>query len=436
MRAYLESLLAAGRVRVIEREVSGRFELAAVTARSQQESDDALLFRKVAGSRHPVITNLFGSRKRLIDLLPGEAPGFCRRWTELMAAPAPAPRVTAEPDLEALELSDLPAITYFEKDAGPYVTAGVFLARDPETGVDNLSFHRGQVISDREVRVRLGDSHHLTRYQAAAEAKGAALVAAILIGPPPEVVLAAAAPVPLAQSELEVAGKIAKKPLAMRRCRTIALDVPAETEIVIEGRILPRVRRAEGPFGEFMGYYVPQGDNHVFEVTAVIARRGALYHALVCGSPEDMRLLELAVATRVYESLLAANVRGLIDVACVPMIMSTVVQIEQQYEGHARQVLLTAMGANHDWSKSVFVVDEDVDIGDFNDVWWAYLTRGRADQRALVIPDVPGFYRDPQKDHWGRIGIDATCPFGRKAEFVRKRIPGAAEINLADYLRR
>jgi 4-hydroxybenzoate decarboxylase len=438
MRAYLDSLLAAGRVRVVDREVSGRFELAAVTARSQQDSDDVLLFRKVAGSAYPVMTNVFGSRRRLIDLLPGDAPGFCQRWTALMAAPAPpaAATVPEEPDLQTLELSDLPAITYFEKDAGPYITAGVFLARDPASGVPNLSFHRGQVISDREIRIRLGDSHHLTRYQQAAEAKGEALEAAILIGPPPEVVLAAAAPVPFTQSELEVAAKIARAPLSMRRCRTIDLEVPAETEIVIEGRILPRVRRSEGPFGEFMGYYVPEGQNHVFEVAAVTARRGAVCHALVCGSREDMRLLELAVATRVYESLLAANVRGLIDVACVPMVMSTVVQIDQQYEGHARQVLLTAMGANHDWSKSVFVVDEDVDIGDFNDVWWAYLTRGRADQRALIVPDVPGFYRDPQNDHWGRIGIDATCPFGRKAEFVRKRIPRAADINLADYLKR
>src|SRR5579883_2461670 len=106
MRAYLDSLLAAGRVRVIDREVSGRFELAAVTARSQQESDDALLFRKVAGSAHPVITNLFGSRRRLIDLLPGDVAGFCQRWTALMAAPAPAPApvVAEDPDLLALKL--------------------------------------------------------------------------------------------------------------------------------------------------------------------------------------------------------------------------------------------------------------------------------------------------------------------------------------------
>jgi 4-hydroxybenzoate decarboxylase len=185
-----------------------------------------------------------------------------------------------------------------------------------------------------------------------------------------------------------------------------------------------------------MGYYVPVGDNHVFEVTAVIARRDAIFHSVTCGSAEDLRLLELAVATRTYQALLAASLRGIIDVACVPHTMCTVVKISQQYEGHARQVLLSAIGANHDWNKAVIVVDEDVDINDFGDVWWAYLTRGRADTRVMVIPDVPGFYRDQMRDHWGRLAIDATVPFGRKSEFVRKQIAGAAGVNLRDYISR
>src|SRR5690606_22678926 len=140
-----------------------------------------------------------------------------------------------------------------------------------------------------------------------AEARGEALEAAILIGAPESCVLAAAAPIPYDENELDVAAKIDGKPLRMRRCRTVALDVPADTEIVIEGRILPGIRRPEGPFGEFMGFYVPVGDNHVFEVTAVTARRDAMFHSLICGSPEDLRLLELAVATRTYQALMAAS---------------------------------------------------------------------------------------------------------------------------------
>ncbi len=434
MRAYVERMLQQGQMRVVEREVSGQHELAAVVQASQKESDAPILFRRVAGSRHAVVSNLFGSRPRLTDMIGGGTGSFCRRWAELMRRPPIAPVTVDEPPgLDLLSLTSLPQITYFERDGGAYLTAGVFLANDPDTGVPNLSFHRSQIISDTEMRIRLGSSHHLAQYQLKAEARGEALEAAILLGPPAEFVLAAAAPVPYDESEMEVAAKIMGAPLRMRRCRTVALEVPADTEIVIEGRILPHIRRPEGPFGEFMGFYVEVGDNHVFEVTAIVGRPDALFHALVCGSPEDLRLLELAVATRTYQALMSASLRGIIDVACVPTVMSTVVQIEQLYEGHARQVLMSAIGANHDWNKTVFVVDADVDINDFNDVWWAYLTRGRADHRALIIPEVPGFYRDAHRDHWGRLAIDATVPFGRRGEFTRKRIPGADSIRTADY---
>jgi UbiD family decarboxylase len=434
MRAYIERLAAAGSVRVVEREVSGQHELAAVTQASQRESDAPILFRKVAGSKVPVVTNVFGSRPRLMDMIGATDGSFCRRWSDLMLLPAAAPVLVSEPmDLEEISLGELPAITYFEKDAGPYLTAGVFLAKEPDTGIPNLSFHRAQIINDKELRIRLGASHDLAQYQAKAEARNQPLEAAILLGAPPSCVLAAAAPIAYDESELEVAARIDGAPLRMRRCRTVDLDVPADTEIVIEGRILPGVRRPEGPFGEFMGYYVPIGDNHVFEVTAVIARRDALFHALVCGSPEDLRLLELAVATRTYQAIQAAKLRGVIDVSCTPFAMSTVIKMQPLYEGHARQVLLSAIGANHDWNKTVFVVDEDVDIDNFDDVWWAYLTRGRADTRAMIIGDVAGFYRDPKKDLWGRLAIDATAPFGRREEFLRKRIPGADAVDLRKY---
>ncbi len=435
MRAYIEKLLASGQMRVVEREISGQHELAAATQASQRESDAPLLFRNVRGSRFPVVTNIYGSRPRLTGMMGEQGSSFCRRWVEVMRRPAPAPLAVEElAELENIRLTELPQLTYFERDGGPYITSGVFLAKDPDTGVPNLSFHRAQIISDSELRVRLGSSHHLTQYQAKAEARGETLEAAILIGAPPPFVLAAAAPIAYDENEVEVAGKIAGEPIAMRRCRTIALDVPADTEIVIEGRILPHLRRPEGPFGEFMGFYVPVGDNHVFEVTAVVARRNAYFHGLICGSPEDLRLLEVAVATRTYQALLAASLRGIIDVSCVPFTMSTVVKIEQLYEGHAKQVLMTAIGANHDWNKTVFVVDEDVDIDNFDDVWWAYLTRGRADHRAMIISEVPGFYRDPKKDYWGRLAIDATMPFDRKHEFERKKIPGADKINLKDWI--
>jgi 4-hydroxybenzoate decarboxylase len=434
MRATIEALIESGEMRLVERAVSGRFELAAVTSRSQRESDRPILFKQVEGSAYPVVTNIYGSRPRLCGMIGANDGAFCRRWSELMAQPGQPFTTVGRGELEVdeVKIRDLPHLTYHEKDAGPYITAGIFLANEPETGVPNLSFHRCMHVSDDELRVRLGASHDLTRYQAKAEQAGQPLEAAILLGPPPALVMAAAAPIPYAESELTVAAKLSPQPIAMRPCRHIDLAVPVETEIVIEGRFLPNIRRPEAPFGEFLGFYVPQGNNHVFEVLGVTCRRGAYYHGLICGSPEDLRLLELAFATRVYQHL-NASLPGIIDVSCVPNIMNMVVKIKPHYEGHARQVLLAAFGVNQDFGKSCMVVDEDVDINDLNDVYWAFLTRGRADRRVFTIPDVPGFYRDPHKDHWGRVAIDATMPFGREAEFVRKRIPGAASLDLQDY---
>jgi 4-hydroxybenzoate decarboxylase len=116
--------------------------------------------------------------------------------------------------------------------------------------------------------------------------------------------------------------------------------------------------------------------------------------------------------------------------------MITILKIRQQYEGHGKHALLAALGSNMDFNKVCIVVDEDVDIRDLDDVMWAYLTRGPADQRALVLDRIPGFYRDEHKDHWGRLALDATWPWGRAQEFERKRIPGEDTVDLAQYIKR
>lgn len=437
MRDYIDALARSGALSVIERPVDPRFELAAVTRAAQRVGEQVLLFKNVNGARMPVVTNVYGSRRRLAAAIGAEPSGFCQRFASLCALQSTetATVSAAPPVLVDGRMSDLPAITYFERDAGPYITSGLFLARDPETGVANLSFHRAMIVSDDELRIRLGSSHDLARMQAGAEARNQPLEAAILIGVPPELFLAACASLPYEADEMALASRIAGAPIAMRRARTIDLDVPSSVEIVVEGRILPHVRRPEGPFGEFMGYYVPVGDNHVFEVTHVSWREGAAFHALVCQSPEDIYPLEFAIATRIYKQL-AAQVPGVTDVAVKSALLATIVKVRQAYDGHARHAMLAALGSHLDYNKMVIAVDEDVDIHDYEDVFWAFLTRGRADTRAWIVNDIPGFYRDPHKDHWGRLMIDATRPRGREEEFTRKRIPGEEAIRLEDYLGR
>jgi 4-hydroxybenzoate decarboxylase len=114
--------------------------------------------------------------------------------------------------------------------------------------------------------------------------------------------------------------------------------------------------------------------------------------------------------------------------------MHTIVRIKPQFDGHARQVMLKAFTSHFMYNKICIVVDEDVDIHDFADVWWAVLTRCRVDRELLVIPNLPGFFRDEEGIYRGRLGIDATKPFGHGHKFERTQVPGMNEINLKDYL--
>lgn len=436
MREYVAKLQERGELAILETEVDPKFELAAITQQFQKTSDLPLLFRQVKGTRIPVITNVYGSRRRLCDMIGAPDGKFCRRWLDLTrdpTSPSPATRRSPAPNERHVgRLSDLPLITYFEHDAAPYFNSAIYLARDPETRVPNLSFHRSMFVDDNELRSRLGETHDLALYYRKAATLGRPLEAAILLGASPEIFLAACASIPADADELQVAAAITGAPVPMQRCLSIDLDFPSDTEIVIEGRFHPGVVRPEGPYGEFMGYYVPRRDNPVFEVSSVHWREAPLFHSLNCGSREDMYPLDYLLASRIYRDL-TARLPGIIDVACYPYLMNTVVQIRQQYEGHARHVLLAAFTAHLDYSKTCIVIDEDVDIHNLEDVFWAFLTRGRADTRAFVLKDVPGFYRDPHKDHWGRLAIDATKPFDRAAEFERKRNPVADGINLDRY---
>jgi UbiD family decarboxylase len=437
MREYMEKLRTRGELLEVHRPVNPKHELAAVTDAAHKRWGRPILFHNVEGTRMPVVTNVYGTRARLAEIIGIEAGEFCRRWNDLATIAGGRDMPAAVPATDPIEyveakLSDLPLLTYSARDAAPYITSAMFLAREPDTGVQNLSFHRSMYVSDQELRCRLAPRHHLTLYHEKAEQRGQYLDAAILLGPPPHTFLTAAAPLPYDADEMEVAARLRGAPIPMRPCRHVDLMVPASTEIVIEGRLVPNERRDEGPFGEFMGYYVPVGQNAVFEVLGVTCRQDAVFHSILCGSSEEVLTLELSVAANIYQRINAV-LPGIVDVTCQPFVLHTVVKIRQQYPGHARQVLLAVFGAEPTWAKTCTVVDEDVDIYDMNDVMWAVLTRSRPDRDVMIIPETPSFYRDPHKEHWGRLGIDATAPFERRHEYERKTIPGAGSVNLSDY---
>ena len=218
MRDWVNRLAQSGELLTVKREVDPRFELAAVTKRAQEAGNRPLLFENVRGTGLRVATNLFADATRLRSVVGGADEPFAAAYAKVLDAaearvePAAA-EVRAPGDLQQGRLTDLPLITYHERDAGPYFTAAIVLALDPDTGVPNLSFHRAMYVSPDELRLRLGDSHDLTDYQRRAEQAGQALPVALLIGVPPSVFFAAGTHLPAGINEYALAAELAGGPV-------------------------------------------------------------------------------------------------------------------------------------------------------------------------------------------------------------------------------
>lgn len=437
--SYIAALIERGEVDIVEREVDPKFELAAVISQSQKTSDRPILFKSVKDSGFPVIANIYGSFERMAELLDTEIKDLNVSWKNIvdMATEHPCDyvnEVATPADLVSGKISDLPQITYREKDVAPYITAGVFLAKDPENDIPNLSFARCMMLdNDTEMRCCIDPPHDLAKYQSRAEANGQALEVAILIGAPPPVFLAAMASLPIDADELQLAAKITGGSLDMRPCQHVDLLVPVASEIVIEATIRPGVRTEDGPFGEFLGYYCDINKGaYALDVLAVNWRKNAYYQGLLAGSREDLTALAVSWGGRTYR-FLVDHLPGILDVTINPTLYSTVVKIDSKYEEHAKDVIARVFEANPTYNLMCIVVDADIDIHNLNEVWWAFLTRGRIDTRTQLI-SVPSSEENlPDAKVGGQLGIDATIPFGHKHEYERTSTPGEFTLNLKDY---
>jgi UbiD family decarboxylase len=418
----------------VDREVEPTFELNAVVRKIQSDRNLPVIFNNVRGSRYRVVSNTLGNYALLADLL-GVPPGdVAAKWSALTAdASAVQDEYPADnPEYEEISLDDVPHLTFSEKDAGPYLTASVIIARDPDTRTVNLSYHRMQIVGSNELRCRLSTSGDLYRLQQGAEKRGEPLKAVVAIGLPPAVMLAAGTTIGPTVSEYDLAARIAGRRFPLRTGHG-DIPVPESAEFLIEGEILPVERRQEGPFGEWMDYYVQPTDNHVFMVTRVLARKDAIFYAISAGSSEELAMSALPIAGSIFNAI-RTWVPGVRDVTCFPLLQFCAVKIAKTADGQANRAILAAFGAEMNRVMYCVVVDDDVDIHNWSDVLWAIATRCRPDRDIFQIPGVPSFARDPHKMHWGRLGIDATKPVEHLADFERKKTPGLSDIRLDEYL--
>jgi len=414
-RQYVAAIRKAGWLGTVSDPVDPHLELA---AQIQQRSEQPLWFSQVQGSSYPVAAGLCSRRdllahglgvppEQLLFALSDalEKRGQPRMWEG--EGPAPCQEVAEE----RVDLRALPILTHLSADGGPYVTAGVVVVRDPEVG-RNMAFHRLLRLDSSRFAARLieGRGTHT-----ALQRSGGWLEAAICIGNSPAVLLAAAMSPEPGVDELSIANALAPTPLV--RCRTVALEVPATAEIVLEGHITPQMVD-EGPFLDLTETMDVVRRQPVIEIQCVTHRREACYQALLPGGLEHKLLMGLPREPTIYQAV--NQVCECLNVVLTPgggSWLHAVVQIRKKNADDGRRAIEAAF-EGHGSLKHVLVVDEDINIYDSVQLEWALATRLQADSDLMVWPDEPGSSLDPSGHHvpglksrTAKMGLDATIPW-------------------------
>ncbi|GAA4335887.1 UbiD family decarboxylase [Pigmentiphaga soli] len=454
LRQWLQHLEATGRLAVAKEGIGLEHRLAAVA--KALDGSQAVYFPRPGGMDIPVVSGFLSSRAWIAEamgvsqseLLPHFLAAAARPlpWREVGQDEAPCQQVV----IRGRDLRDLrellPVPVHSEHDSGPYLTGALVVARNPSTGVQNASMHRIQVTDADRLGICMLP-RHLWQFYKEAESRDQALDIAIVIGIDPLTLLASQAIVPLDFDEFHIAGALHGRPLPMVKCLTSEVRVPAASEIVIEGRILPGVRAAEGPFGEFPRYYSAREEREVIAVDCVTHRRAPLYHTIV---PAELEHLLLGAIPR-EATLLAQLQRSFPNVLDVHLSTGGVgryhlfVKIRKTHEGQPRNVICAALGAHYD-IKHVVVLDDDIDIHRPQQVEWAIATRFQADRDLLVVPGAQGSLLDPSTTVGrqagaqaaahsvgtsAKMGLDATRPMAYDQHiFTRVAIPGEREVDL------
>lgn len=439
----MEETREGGFVRVTK-EVDTRYEVAAIVTKLEQARRlPLLLFEKVKGHEMPVAVNCYATRGRIARALGVPQAELEKRVLHGYEHPIPPVQVQEAPVHEVVitgeevDLGSLPAMLYHQTDGAPYITAGIVFAKDPESGVYNLSYNRLMLKGKDRLGIFMTMGKHLHAIYSKMQRLERPLEVAISIGNHPAWAVGALAIGPYEEDELGIIGGLKGSPLEMVKCLTVELMAPAGAEIILEGEIDPQLREEEGPFGEFTGYATRPGLSPVLKVKAITHRRDPIYQDICGGQHRE----HLTMATIPMEANYLRAVRGAVpEVERVRMAapFTLVISIRKTYEGQARTAMLAAFAADL-YLKHCIVVDHDIDIADLQRVFWAVATRVQAERDVFIIPRARGSSLDPSAEPIGvvdKMGIDATAkpsldrfaPVNRVPEEVMRR------IDLEDYL--
>jgi len=437
LRDFVEALDRAGQLHRIESQVDPKLEISEITNRVVKRGGPALLFPNVRGSQFPVLTNQFGTRRRmamaldvstldeagdrirkLLDLsLPESAMEKIGKLLALAPLGAALPKTVSSGSCQDVvmdkpDLTQLPVLTTWPMDAGPFITLPLVVTKDPKSGRFNVGMYRMQVYGATETAM------HWQRHKqgkAHARAWGDRIPVAVAIGSDPVLTYAATAPLPPVVDEYLFAGLLRGKPVKLVACKTVDLKVPADAEFVLEGYVDNTDMRTEGPFGDHTGVYSLADNYPTFHVECMTRRRNPIYPATVVGKP-PMEDAWLGKATeRIFLPLLQMVVPEIVDMN-LPVEGGfqnlAIVSIRKAYPGQGKKVMNALWGLGHMMmlTRVLIVVDEDVDVQDPRTVAWFVLNNLDAAHDVVMMPGpVDDLDHGSYTPALGvKIGVDAT----------------------------
>jgi UbiD family decarboxylase len=423
LRAFLKELEESGNLSKIKKEVDPHLEIARILANEEkEEKGKAVLFENV--KNHPkylVVGNLLNSREnfaRALGIKKGEGQ-LLRKISHAIKNPSKAEIVDKAFCQEVVEkevnLNELPILTHTSKDMGPYITSGVFIANDLKYGL-NASFHRASPISKDKLVIRLceRDLHeYLNR-------NNGELDVAICIGLHPSILLAAAISLSIESNELEIANSL--HPLKLVKCKTSRIYVPANSEIVLEGKITNKEKHEEGPFVDITGTFDVIREEPIIEINCITHRKNPIYQALLPSFQEHRLLMGMPKEPVIYNEI--NKVCKCEDVLLTPggcNWLHGIIKIDKKDKEDGKKALLAAINA-HKSLKHVVVVDNDIDIHNSQEVEWAIATRFQGD-KDIITKKEKGSSLDPSSKGdrtTFKIGIDATIPWDKNKEKFMK----------------
>ncbi len=460
LQEFIEILDKKGELLRVKEEVSPELEITEFTDQVVKAGGPALLFEKVKGHKMPVVTNLFGSFTRIclalgvssLDELTERLEDFIeikqaegllgklkllpKLWQAKNVFPkivdkAPCQEIVLKGD--KVDLYRLPILKCWPKDGGPYITLPCVITKDPETGVRNVGMYRMQVF-DRNTTAIHWQIHKVgAKHYRKSEARGERLPVAVALGPEPVVIYSATAPMPEDVDEFVLAGFLKGSPVELVRCITVPLEVPAESQIVLEGYVEPYERRIEGPFGDHTGFYTPPEPYPVFHVTCITMRKDAIYPATIVGKPPQEDCYLGKATERLFLPLIKKILPEIVDIN-LPwegvFHNLAFISIDKRYPGHAFKVASAIWGLGQlMFTKIVVIFDKEVNVQNLSEALF-YLCANVDPARDIMIVKGPVDVLDhasPEVGFGSKMCIDATKKW--REEGYSRQWPEEAVMN-------